>query len=110
MRLRMLSGRPRQLQIFLLSLAVMVVGIAAGVGRASRSSSAPLETAASVSSGSDEFIDVPPSTVTTNPPATAPAEPPATSPIAPAPEAARVAEAPPPTAPNCGNWPARTTR
>jgi hypothetical protein len=86
----MLSGRPRQLQILVLSLAVMVVGIAAGIGRASRPSS-PLETAAALS-GSDAFIDVPPGTVVTNPPATAPADPPATTPPAPAADAARVAE------------------
>jgi putative peptidoglycan binding protein len=93
-RLRMLSGRPRQLEVLLLSLAVLIVGIAAGIGRASRTSA--LETAASVSTGSDEFIDVPPSTVTTNPPATAPAEPPATTPPTSAADAARVAEATPP--------------
>jgi hypothetical protein len=91
----MLSGRPRQLQILVLSVAVLVVGIAAGIGRASRQSAA-LETAASVSTGSDEFVDVPPSTVTTSPPATAPAEPPATTPPAPAADAARAAEATPP--------------
>jgi peptidoglycan hydrolase-like protein with peptidoglycan-binding domain len=90
MPVRMLFGRPRQLQILFLSLAVLLVGIAAGVGRASRPSS-PLETAAALS-GSDEFVDVPPSTVVTNPPSTAAAEPPATSPPAPA-DAARVAEA-----------------
>jgi putative peptidoglycan binding protein len=93
-RLRMLSGRPRQLQVLLLSLALLVVGTAAAVGRASRPA-APLENAASVSTGSDAFIDVPPSTATTNPPATAPTETPATTPPAPA-DAARVAEATPP--------------
>ena len=98
MRLRMLFGRPRQLQVLMLSVAVLVVGIAAGVGRASRPSS-PMETAAatagvSTGSGNDEFVDVPPSTVTTNPPATAPAETPATT--APADDAARAAQATPP--------------
>ncbi|MGH9012298.1 MAG: hypothetical protein ACRDYF_21005, partial [Acidimicrobiia bacterium] len=72
MPLRMLSGRPRHLHVLLLSLAVLVVGIAAGIGRASRPA-APLETetASALSTGSDAFFDVPPSTVTTNPPATA---------------------------------------
>ncbi|HEV3362958.1 MAG TPA: hypothetical protein VG795_02255 [Acidimicrobiia bacterium] len=82
MRLRMLSGRPRQLQILLLSVAVLVVGIAAGIGRASRRVT-PLETeTAAALSGADEFVDLPSSVVTT-PPATAPAEP-ATTPPAPA--------------------------
>jgi peptidoglycan hydrolase-like protein with peptidoglycan-binding domain len=91
--LRMLSGRPRHLHVLLVSLAVLVVGTAAGIGRASRPA-APLETetAAALSTGSDQFIDVPPSPVTTNPPTTTPAEPPATTPPAPA-DAARVAEA-----------------
>ena len=93
MPFRMLSGRPRQLQILIVSLVVLVLGIATGLGRASRPA-APLETeaAAAVSTGSDEFIDVPPSPVTTTSPATAPAEPPATTPPAPA-DAARAAEA-----------------
>ena len=97
MRLRMLSGRPRQLQILVVSLVVLVLGIATGLGRASRPT-APLETeaAAAVSTGSDEFIDVPPSPVTTTPPPTAPAETPTTAPPAPPDDAARVAEAAPP--------------
>lgn len=96
MRLRMLSGRPRHLHVLVVSLVVLVLGIATGIGRASRPTT-PLETeaAASVSTGSDEFVDVPPNPVTTTPPATAAAEPPATTPPAPA-DAARVAEAVPP--------------
>ena len=92
MRLRMLSGRPRHLQILVVSLLVLVLGMAMGLGRASRPA-APLETeaAASVSTGIDEFVDVPPSPAPTAPPAAAPAEPPAPTPPAPA-ETARVAE------------------
>src|SRR5688572_3372184 len=84
-RLRMLSGRPRHLHVFLVSLAVLVLGIATGVGRASRpTASLETEAAASVSTGSDVFVDVPPNPVTTAPPANAPAEPTTTSPSAPA--------------------------
>jgi putative peptidoglycan binding protein len=91
-RLRMLSGRPRHLQILVLSLLVLILGIATGIGRASRpTESLETEAAAAVSTGSDEFIDVPPSPVTTIPPTTAPAEPTTTAP--PAPAAAPVAEA-----------------
>lgn len=93
MRLRMLSGRPRHLQIFVVSLVVLVLGIAMGVGRVSRSTtSLETEAAAALSSGSDAFVDVPPSPVTTTPPTTAAAEPPATTPPA---DAAAVAEAVP---------------
>ena len=93
MRLHMLS-RPRHLQIFVISLLVLVLGIAMGVGRVSRSTtSLDAEAAAAVSTGSDAFVDVPPSPVTTTPP-TAAAEPPATPPPA-TDEAARVAEAVP---------------
>ncbi len=53
MLLRMLSGRPRHLQILLLSLAVLVAGIAAGFGRASPAVELRLETAAAVVAGSD---------------------------------------------------------
>ena len=96
MRLRMLSGRPRHLQIFVVSVLVLVVGIATGVGRASRSTaSLETEAAAAVSTGSDAFVDVPPSPVTTTPPTTAAAEVPATTPPAPA-DAPPVAEAVPP--------------
>jgi len=92
MRLRMLSERPRHLQIFVVSLLVLVLGIATGVGRVSRSTtSLETEAAAAVSTGSDAFVDVPPSPVTTTPP-TAAAEPPATTPPA-TDDAARVAEA-----------------
>ena len=98
MRLRMLSGRPRHLHVLLVSLVVLVLGIATGVGRASRpTASLETEAAASVSTGSDAFVDVPPSPVTTAPPATAPAEPTTTSPSAPA-EAAPAAEAVAPSA------------
>lgn len=93
MRLRMLSGRPRHLQIFVVSLVVLVLGIAMGVGRVSRSTtSLETEAAAALSSGSDAFVDVPPNPVTTTPPTTAAAEPPATTPPA---DAAAVAEAVP---------------
>ena len=97
MRLRMLSGRPRLLRLLLVSLVVLVIGIATGVGRASRPGAPlPTESAASISTGTDEFVDVPPSTVPTSPPTTAAPEPPATTPTAPE-EAARVAEAVTPT-------------
>ena len=93
MRLRMLSERPRHLQIFVVSLVVLVLGIAMGVGRVSRSTtSLETEAAAALSSGSDAFVDVPPNPVTTTPPTTAAAEPPATTPPA---DAAAVAEAVP---------------
>ena len=93
MRLRMLSERPRHLQIFVVSLVVLVLGIAMGVGRVSRSTtSLETEAASALSSGSDAFIDVPPNPVTTTPPTTAAPEPPATTPPA---DAARVAEAVP---------------
>ncbi|HKY76281.1 MAG TPA: peptidoglycan-binding domain-containing protein [Acidimicrobiia bacterium] len=95
MRLRMLFGRPRQLQIFIVSLLVLVLGIATGVGRASRpTASLETEAAAAVSTGSDNFVDVPPSPVTTTPPATTPAEPPTTTPPAPAEVAETVPAAP----------------
>jgi len=96
MRLRMLSRRPRHLQILVVSLLVLVLGIATGVGRASRpGASLETEAAAAVSTGSDQFVDVPPSPVTTTPSGTAAAEVPATTPPAPA-DAPRVAEAVPP--------------
>jgi hypothetical protein len=91
----MLFGRPRQLQILALSLAMLVIGTAAAVGRASRPAP-PLETAASVSTGSDEFIDVPPAPVAANPPATAAEAPPATAPAAPAGDAPGAVEVTPP--------------
>ena len=88
MPLRMLSGQSRHLQVFVVSLAVLAVGIAAGVGRSSGSSG--LETAAVVAV--DDFIDVPPAT---SPTAVDPAAVPAEAPTAPAttPETARSADA-----------------
>ena len=75
MPLRILSGRPRHLQVLVLSLAVLTVGVAAGFGHPSRPSGS-FETAASLS-GADEFFDVPPTTspLAADPPTTAPAAP-----------------------------------
>src|SRR5687767_15441877 len=72
MPLRMLSRRPRHLHILVVSLLVLVLGIATGVGRVSRPTT-PLETeaAAAVSTESDQFTDVPPSPVPPTPPAAA---------------------------------------
>jgi hypothetical protein len=56
---RILSGRPRPLQVGAMSLLVLVVGLAAGVSRSTEPST-PLETAVAFA---DEFVDVPPSTV-----------------------------------------------
>jgi peptidoglycan hydrolase-like protein with peptidoglycan-binding domain len=96
MPVRMLSGRPRHLQVLALSLIVLVIGIAAGVGRSH--SSGALETAAFASG--DEFYDVPPvaSPRAADPPVTAPAEVPATPPATEAPPADRAAEAATPPA------------
>ncbi|HEV7862160.1 MAG TPA: peptidoglycan-binding domain-containing protein [Acidimicrobiia bacterium] len=58
MPLRILSGRPRQLQLLVLSLIVLTVGVAAGFARLSGPS---VQAAASISSAS-EFFDVPPAT------------------------------------------------
>src|SRR5690349_16941776 len=55
---RSLSGRPRHLQVLVLSLVVLIVGVAAGIARSSDPST-PLETAVAFA---DEFVDVPPST------------------------------------------------
>ena len=102
MPLRILSGRPRHLQVLVLSLAVLTVGVAAGFGHPSRPSGS-FETAASLS-GADEFFDVPPTTspLAADPPTTAPVPPVAADPgAAPAPTADRAAEAaaPPATTP-----------
>jgi peptidoglycan hydrolase-like protein with peptidoglycan-binding domain len=97
MRLRILSGWPRHLQVLSLSLLVMVVGVAAGVGRSSTDPADAFKAleASAVSGASDQFIDVPPAT---SPSTTAPA--PAADPAAAVPPAERVADAAPPaTAP-----------
>ena len=88
MPLRILSGRPRQIQVLVLSLVVLVVGIAAGLSRSSTDPSDALAAmeAAAVAAGSDSFVDVPPST---SPSTTAPA------PAAVAVPAERVADAAP---------------
>ncbi|MEW6474475.1 MAG: peptidoglycan-binding domain-containing protein [Actinomycetota bacterium] len=101
MPLRHLSGQPRQIRVLVLSLLVLIVGVAAGVSRSSDPST-PLETAVSFA---DEFVDVPPSVPAT--PAetatTAPADTTTTTPAAPPAERAADAitpqEAPPAPAP-----------
>jgi peptidoglycan hydrolase-like protein with peptidoglycan-binding domain len=99
MPLRMLSGRPRHLQVFALSLIVLVIGVAAGLGRASQPSG-PLQAAAAFAGG-DEFDDVPPATSprAADPPVSAPAEAPATPPATAAPVADQAAATPPATTP-----------
>ena len=92
MPLRMLSGRPRHLQVLFLSLIVLTVGVATALGGPS-GSPGKLETAAAVSGG-DAFLDVPPTTspLAVDPPSTVPAAPVAAAPgSAPTPE--RTAEA-----------------
>ncbi len=90
---RILSGRPRQLQVLLLSLVVMVVGVAAGITRSSDPTT-PLETAVAFA---DEFVDVPPSTspLAVEPPIAAPVEALTAPPAAPPVERAAEAVAPP---------------
>jgi hypothetical protein len=99
MPLRILSGRPRHLQLLVLSLVVLTVGVAAGFGRAS-GPSGKLETAAF---SGPEFYDVPPTTSpqAADPPATAPAASVAAdpAPAGPAPDRAAEAAAPPATTP-----------
>jgi hypothetical protein len=97
----MLSGRPRHLQLLFVSLIVLTVGAASGLGRSSQPGG--VEAAAAVSG--DEFVDVPPSTspLAADPPTSAPA-PPAPAPAdgatpAPAPDRAAEATAPPATTP-----------
>src|SRR5260370_26311923 len=99
MPLRILSGRPRHVQLLGLSLVVLTVGVAAGFGRAS-GPSGKFETAAALSGG-DEFYDVPPTTTPrpADPPATAPAAPVPAGPAASPPAPDRAAEAPAPPAP-----------
>jgi peptidoglycan hydrolase-like protein with peptidoglycan-binding domain len=94
---RILSGRPRQLRVLVLSLIVLAVGVAAGLSRSSTDPSEALEAleAAAVAAESDSFVDVPPSTSSSTtapaPAAAVPAErvadaaPPATAPPAQAP-------------------------
>ncbi|HVW33439.1 MAG TPA: hypothetical protein VHL53_12940, partial [Acidimicrobiia bacterium] len=63
---RALSGRPRQLPVLGLALIVLVAGVAAGYGRASRPSR--VETAAAVTD--EPFADLPlgPSPLAADPP------------------------------------------
>src|SRR5882724_6693805 len=101
MPLRILSGRPRHIQLLGLSRVVLTVGVAAGFGRAA-GPSGKFETAAALSGG-DAFYDVPPTTSpqAADPPATAPVAPVAADPAAaaPAPDRAAEAAAPPATTP-----------
>jgi putative peptidoglycan binding protein len=80
---RIPSGRPRQIQVLVLSLLVLIVGVAAGVSRSSDPTT-PLQTAVAFA---DAFVDIPPSTspLAAEPPTTVPTE-------APAPPAAPPAE------------------
>ena len=102
MPLRMLSGRPRHLQVLFLSLLVLTIGVATAFGRPV--SPTKLETAAALSGG-DQFDDVPPTTspLAADPPTTAPAAPAAAGVAGPAADAlaTQAAEAvtPPSTAP-----------
>src|SRR5581483_4789682 len=86
---RMLSGRPRHLQVLVLSLVVLTIGVATAYGRTG-GSTANLETAAAVDGG--QFNDVPPPALAADPPTTA--APPA--PTAPAPAASSTTTAPAP--------------
>src|SRR5690349_16379529 len=98
MPLRILSGRPRHLQVLVASLLVFAVGLATALGRPSGSPQ-KLENAAAFAGG-DVFNDVPPSTspLAADPPATAPAAPPADpATTAPAPAPDRAAEQSTPT-------------
>jgi len=102
MPLRNLSGKPRHVQVLIVSLLVLVIGVAAGIGRSSDPST-PLETAVAFA---DEFVDIPPSTATSAVPettTTAPAETtttvPAAAPAERAAEAIRPQEAPPAPSP-----------
>jgi hypothetical protein len=95
---RILSGRPRQVQLLGLSVVVLVAGFAALVNRPSTDPATALATLEAAATGPDAFLDVPSSTV---PPTTAPAvEAPPADPAAAAP-VERVADAaqPPTTAP-----------
>src|SRR5436853_190088 len=98
MPLRILSGRPRHLQILIASLVVLCIGVATALGRPS-GSPATLETAAAYAGG-DIFNDVPPSTspLAADPPSTAPAAPVTDPTTAPAPVPDRGGEAAPPVA------------
>jgi hypothetical protein len=93
MPLRMLSGRPRHLQVLVLSLIVLTVGVASALGRPP-GPAGPLEAAAAITSG-DQFNDVPPSPspLAADPPTTAPTAPPAST------DRAGEAAAPPATTP-----------
>ncbi|HYH48529.1 MAG TPA: peptidoglycan-binding domain-containing protein [Acidimicrobiia bacterium] len=101
MPLRNLSGRPRHVQVLIISLLVLVIGVAAGIGRASDPST-PLETAVAYA---DEFVDIPPSTTPAVPETatTAPADTTTTAPAVPPAERAAEAitpqEAPPAPSP-----------
>ena len=60
MPLRMLSARPRHLQVLVLSLIVLTVGLATALGRPSGRSGS-FETAAALT-GAHDLLDVPPTT------------------------------------------------
>jgi len=93
MPLRILSGRPRHLQILIASLLVLAIGLATALGRPA--SPQKLETAAALSGG-DIFNDVPPPpSPASDPTTTAPA--PVTDPsTAPTPAPDRAADSAPP--------------
>ena len=106
MRLRILSGRPRQLQVLSLSFVVFAVGTAAALNRSATDPASAFETmeAAAVGTSPETFVDVPPSPSPSTA-ATAPAAPPADPAAVPervadaAPPAAAAAEVAPPAAP-----------
>lgn len=99
MRLRILSGRPRQLQALSLSFVVLAVGAGAVLNRSATHRAEAVDTleAAAVGASPDSFLDVPPATSpsTTTAPAAEPPAPAAT------PDTARSADAvtPEPPAP-----------
>jgi hypothetical protein len=80
---RQVSGRPRHVQVLILSLIVLTVGVATAYGRTG--SPQKLQTAAYA--GGDQFDDVPPPADAATPPATAPAVPAAPAAPPPAPPA-----------------------
>src|SRR5581483_6442568 len=65
---RQVSGRPRHVQVLILSLIVLTVGVATAYGRTG--SPQKLQTAAYA--GADQFDDVPPPALAADPPGTAP--------------------------------------
>src|SRR5688500_3032445 len=94
MLLRILSGRPRQLPVLLLSIVVLAAGIAALLKAPSTDPATALATLEAAAAGPDTFLDVPSSTV---PPTTAPAVETPVPDAAPAAPAEPVADAAPPT-------------